>query len=95
MLQWETTLEIDFAGFQLWRSSNGQRGDAQLISANLIAGRGTAGTGASYTFEDIHVSRGVTYTYWLRQVDTNGAGLDIRSTTAALSYQLFVPLIAR
>ncbi len=95
MLQWETALEVDFAGFQLWRSSNGYRADAQLVSPVLISSRGTASTGAAYRFTDTNVSRDVHYTYWLHQIATTGTGEDIRSTEAALSYNLYLPLIDR
>ena len=95
LLQWETALEIDFAGFQLWRSSNGYRADAQLVSTALISSKGTASTGATYRFADTNVSRGVEYTYWLQQIAANGSGEDIRSTTVALSYNLYLPFIER
>lgn len=95
VLQWETAFEIDFAGFQLWRSANGLRGDAQLISTNLIAGRGTAGTGAAYTFTDTDVRYNVQYTYWLREVNMAGVGDDIRTTSAMLTYALYVPYVGR
>jgi hypothetical protein len=95
VLRWETALEIDFAGFQLWRSSNGYRADAEPLSATLIAGRGTASTGAAYTFVDAKVNRGVNYTYWLQQISTDGAGEDVRTTTGQLFYSLYLPLVER
>lgn len=95
LLQWETALELDFAGFQLWRSSSSTRADAQLVSSALIASQGTASTGAIYRFTDTHLSRGVEYTYWLQQIAANGSGEDIRSTTLTLSYNLYLPFIDR
>jgi len=94
-LRWETAFELNVVGFQLWRSSNGQRADAQMVSTTLIGGRGTAGTGAAYTFVDSDVRYGVQYTYWLREIDGAGSGVDASATAATLTYQLFVPHVGR
>ncbi|MEZ4675593.1 MAG: hypothetical protein R2932_15285 [Caldilineaceae bacterium] len=95
LLRWESVLELDFVGFRLWRSSNGLRIDAKEITPSLVVGRGTAGTGANYTFLDTTVSHGIHYTYWLQAVNTSGATEDIRTLSAELLYSLYLPVVER
>ena len=92
-LQWESVLEMDLFGFQLWRSSNGERADAQLLTTQTIRSRGTATTGAAYRFTDTDVTIGVTYTYWLYRVNSDTTGADIDSTTAQPLHHYYLPLV--
>lgn len=92
-LTWESALELDLYGFQLWRSSNGQRADAQLITAEPIRSRGTASSGATYRFTDTNVTTGVTYTYWLYKINSDTTGADAGSATAQPLHHHYLPLI--
>lgn len=92
-LQWESVLEMDLFGFQIWRSSNGERADAQLLTTQTIRSRGTASTGAAYRFTDTNVTTGVTYTYWLYRVNSDTTGADIDSLTAQPLNHYYLPLI--
>jgi len=92
-LRWESALELDLYGFQLWRSSNGQRADAKLITAQTIRSRGTASNGAAYQFTDTAVTTGVTYTYWLYKVNSDATGADVDSATAQPLHHHYLPLI--
>ncbi len=94
-LQWQTALEVDIAGFRLWRSTTGVRADANEITTALIAARGSAATGADYRFVDTDVSTGTTYTYWLQSVQTDGRTADLRVIVAQPTVPLYLPFIAR
>ena len=93
ILTWTTGTEIDNAGFIVYRYDGNER---KPIS-RLIEPKGDAPSGASYRFVDGNVRPGVTYRYWLVDIDTNGtwtshgpvrariniepAGVQIRKTT--------------
>jgi len=68
VLTWETGAEIDNAGFLIYRFDGNER---KAIS-RLIPAEGSAAAGASYRFVDSNVRPGVTYQYWLVDIDTNG-----------------------
>ncbi|MCD6326459.1 right-handed parallel beta-helix repeat-containing protein [bacterium] len=65
----KTGAEIDCAGFALFREVAGTR-DYQL--SDLIPAQGTSSDDASYSLVDWDVERGVTYNYWLVDVETSG-----------------------
>ena len=52
LLAWETSLEVNTWGFQLYRSSTGARADAVLITHALIAAQGRNQAGSQYTWLD-------------------------------------------
>jgi uncharacterized surface anchored protein len=68
LLRWTTASELDSQGFRVYRSENGQRADAVLITAQLIPARGIAGAGTSYTWLDSTAEPGARYSYWLEEV---------------------------
>ena len=70
ILSWQTGTEIDNAGFVIYRTE-GESGEYELISG-LIEPKGSAASGASYTFTDTDVRAGITYYYWLVDIDTSG-----------------------
>lgn len=94
-LRWETAIELDFTGFRIWRSTDGQRQNAILMTPNVIARRGGGSTGATYTFVDEHVPAGYLYTYWLEKARGDGTVEDMRATTIHLRTGLYLPLISR
>jgi hypothetical protein len=69
-LQWETGLEVDNAGFLVFRAQAGTT-NYQRIS-DLIASQGVGVGGASYRFVDTSAAPGVSYDYWLVDLDTSG-----------------------
>ncbi len=70
-VEWETSAEIDNAGFHLWRSKTEDR-EYTRITDNLIAAQGGATFGAIYSYEDYDVIFGKTYYYKLEDIDYNG-----------------------
>jgi len=70
LLSWETGVEIDNAGFLIYRTQ-GSSPDYTLIGG-LIPARGGPARGASYTLTDTDVAMRVSYSYYLIDVETNG-----------------------
>ncbi len=69
-LTWQTGAEIDNAGFVLFRMIAGAQDYEQM--SDLIAARGGPASGASYSFTDMNVEPGVSYNYWLVDIETTG-----------------------
>ncbi|PXF56284.1 MAG: hypothetical protein C4B58_14090 [Deltaproteobacteria bacterium] len=59
-VEWETSAEIDNAGFHLWRSET-EDGEYIRITDNLIEAQGGATFGIIYSYEDYDVISGKTY----------------------------------
>jgi hypothetical protein len=68
-LNWRTGTEINNAGFNLYRSSDTSKGRVK-INGGIIAAKGEAVSGASYSFID-EPGYG-TYYYWLEDVEFTG-----------------------
>lgn len=91
---WRTALEQNVFGFNLYRSSTGQRSDAVRINPNLIPALGQSGGGASYRFVDTAIQPGATYFYWLQEVELNGNLAEFGPVTTA-QVNVFAPFVAR
>ena len=70
VLTWETGAEIDNAGFVIYRTE-GRCNDYKQLS-DLIPANGSPASGASYRLIDSDAEPGVTYYYWLVDIDTTG-----------------------
>ncbi|HEX9371099.1 MAG TPA: hypothetical protein VF897_08835, partial [Roseiflexaceae bacterium] len=86
-------------GFHLYRSTDGIRDHAIRITPELILGRGR-GQGASYSWDDTTAEAGVTYSYWLQEVELNGhtneyGPVRAATGTAGTQYRVFLPLAVR
>jgi len=71
LLEWETETELDNEGFNLLRSEE-EYGQYVKINRNFIPSKGDAGFGAEYSYTDYDVENGVTYYYFLEEVDFYG-----------------------
>ncbi len=67
---WTTVSEIDFAGFNVLRSTT-MAGEQTKLNASIIAAEGGLG-GAEYLFRDEGAVDGLAY-YWLESVDLDGS----------------------
>ena len=72
LITWETGTEIDDAGFDLYRVEAGDRTTPRRINERMIPAKGSPAAGASYEFIDADVRPGVTYSYYLLDVGTDG-----------------------
>ena len=73
-VEWETVSEVDNLGFNLYRAASPDGLRSQL-NAGMIRSQLPPGSpeGAVYEFVDESVQQGVTYYYWLEDVDVYGS----------------------
>ncbi len=72
LLSWETVSEVNNLGFNVYRS-DAANGAQSLISATMIPANNPGATqGSTYSFQDTNVQPGVTYYYWLEDLDATG-----------------------
>ena len=94
-LMWTTESEKETAGFNIYRGKVGfgrsghVKSDSELdavemekINTTLIPAKGSATSGAEYTYTDDDVKNGFTYVYKLEDVDTNGVATEHGPVTA-------------
>ena len=67
LVTWETLLELENLGFNVYRSDS-EDGERTQVNAQLIPGQGT-GHGDVYELFDATAGAGVTYYYWLEDID--------------------------
>lgn len=87
-LRWETAIEIDSAGFNVYRSAPGRA--PVKINDSLIASRGSAAHGAAYDLADNGLENGVRYSYQVEEIDAAGQATIVaqKSATPRLLYLL-------
>jgi hypothetical protein len=97
VVRWATGAEWRTWGFQLYRSTDGTRANAVLVTPQLIPARGS-NSGASYTWVDTNVQSGSHYTYWLVETEVDGTTQEYgpvrpTSTPTIAPYAMYLPLI--
>lgn len=71
-LEWTTATELDNLGFNVYRATS-PAGPQVKLNASLIASQAPGSPlGATYEFVDAAAQPGVTYYYWLEDVDVYG-----------------------
>jgi uncharacterized membrane protein len=73
LLQWETAVEIENAGFNVYRSATPvyDPNIAQQVNPEFIVSQAELGQGASYELVDVDVARGIWF-YFLEDIEMNG-----------------------
>jgi uncharacterized repeat protein (TIGR01451 family)/fimbrial isopeptide formation D2 family protein len=97
VVRWVTSAELNTWGFHLYRSADGRREHAVRVTPQLILGTGR-GQGASYVWTDTTAEAGVSYTYWLHEVEVSGATNEYGPASAARGpaadgYRVFIPFV--
>jgi uncharacterized repeat protein (TIGR01451 family)/fimbrial isopeptide formation D2 family protein len=97
VVRWRTSAELNTWGFHLYRSADGERSHAVRVTPELILGRGRD-QGAAYEWRDSAAEQGMRYTYWLEEVELDGATHEYGPASAArgpasTGYRIFVPFI--
>jgi uncharacterized repeat protein (TIGR01451 family) len=96
VVNWVTTAEINTWGFHLYRSADGSRSGAVRVTAAIIPGQGRGQGGAAYSWLDVDAQPGVTYSYWLQEVELNGTTTEYGPATAgsapAAQHSIFLPI---
>ncbi len=73
VVAWETTLEVDTIGFNLWRST-APDGEYERVNETLIPAASPGGVwGGPYAYADAGVTLGATYYYKLEEIEIGGA----------------------
>jgi hypothetical protein len=97
VIRWTTGRELNTFGFQLYRSTTGRRADAVPITATPILALGRAGSGADYRWVDGSAKPGVSYSYWLAEIELNGTATEYgpahASSPASTAFTLYLPLM--
>lgn len=94
VIRWVTSYEEDTFGYRLYRSADGTRANAELVTEQLVASQGTLGGDYSVTDADAH--EGIAYTYWLEEVQVDGSASDVASLTLdTLNERIFLPYTTR
>lgn len=90
LLEWETATELDNLGFNLYRA-NSPDGPCTRLNASLIPSQNPGSPiGASYSFLDEDVQPGLTYYYWLEDVDIYGVATLHGPVTATVPGQPYL-----
>ena len=70
LVTWETVSEVNNLGFNLYRSDSA---DGERVLLAYVPSQAPGSTsGATYRYEDLAVTAGQTYWYWLEAIDLNG-----------------------
>jgi len=71
-ITWETATEQDTVGFSLYRSQEREGEYTPINEDDFIESRGTAVSGAKYSYVDEDVNAGDTYFYVLEEIESDG-----------------------
>jgi hypothetical protein len=94
-LTWETGTEVDNAGFNLHRAT-AEAGPYTKLNDTLIPPEDNAVSGASYTYTDTDVVKGMTYYYKLEDVDIYGVSTFHGPVPATAGVQsVYLPLMLK
>jgi hypothetical protein len=72
VVRWETASELNNVGFNVYRGLSAQAEPTRLNGALIPSQAPGSGSGFSYGYHDSDVQPGVTYYYWLEDVDSSG-----------------------
>lgn len=97
---WLTGSERNTFGFNVMRSETGSRADAVQMNEMLIP---AGAKGGQYAFVDASAEAGKTYTYWLQEIEVDGAVNNYPDTATVQpagvltvnAYRVFVPAVMR
>ncbi|MBA3534103.1 MAG: hypothetical protein H0T73_19450 [Ardenticatenales bacterium] len=71
-VQWASASEVNNVGFNIYRSTTAEAPSQQMNNALIASQASGSSEGYSYEWADSAVQAGVTYYYWLEDVDANG-----------------------
>jgi hypothetical protein len=97
VISWTTSTEVDTVGFNIYRSTAPDDPAPELVTPELIPSESPGSpVGASYNWTDGAVQPGVTYFYWLEDVDVHGVtGRHGPVVVAVGPFRVFLPLAVR
>ncbi|MBN1659032.1 MAG: proprotein convertase P-domain-containing protein, partial [Anaerolineae bacterium] len=92
-IEWETVSEIDHLGFHLYRSDPSSRVTLKLNEALIASQAPGTPSGAIYTWTDLEVEPGVTYSYELEDVDIHGTVTRHGPVEVTAAYSVYLPVM--
>lgn len=99
LLTWETANEFDNLGFNLYRAESPDGPQTQITDGFIPSQGPGSPTGFVYTFLDETVTPGVTYYYWLEDVNIYGAASRHGPETAfirpAAPFSIYLPSVVK
>ena len=100
VIRWETGVERNTWGYQLYRATSRDRAQATRITPTIILARGRGANGAAYIWHDTEASDAGDYWYWLEEVEIDGTTsihgpIRISTQTATTTFKVFLPLTVR
>jgi hypothetical protein len=94
-LEWQTAIELDLLGFNLYRSTS-LAGDREQLNLNVIQAAVPGDyQGADYDYMDTQVQPGTSYYYWLEAVPVAGPRQLLGPVEATLMHENYLPLITQ
>jgi hypothetical protein len=94
LLAWETELEVDTLGFNLYRAE-AINGEYQLVNPELIPTKMSWTPGVRYSYLDLGVLPGEDYFYQLEILDVSGTSTRLDPIEAWAGWQTFLPCVLR
>jgi uncharacterized repeat protein (TIGR01451 family) len=99
LLAWETASELDLLGFNLYRGE-ALGGERIQVNDTLIPGQALGSpVGAKYDVVDSAVVPGITYYYWLEDVDVYGMAVQHGPVTAMVTvsalHRVHLPVVSK
>jgi hypothetical protein len=101
VLNWQTAAEVDTTGFFIYRSTGVSMADAVRVNTAMVPSQGAGG--GNYSVIDRSVVPGLTYYYWLVEVENHvedatygPVSVAIRSASATSGgFALYLPVVIR
>ncbi len=96
LLTWETVMEVDNIGFNLYRADTPEAEPLRLNETLIPSQAPGSPAGAVYTWLDKDVQPGQVYYYWLEDVDLQGVVTRHGPVWAQAGlYRLYIPVVSR
>ena len=96
LVAWETALELNTAGFNVWRSTDPEAGYVQANDTMIPSAFPGAGEPASYSYYDGDIQPGTDYYYKLEELELGGTSNwygPVVATSVARGSTVYLPLV--
>ncbi len=95
-VRWVATQAPDVVGYNVWRSADGQRANAELLTPTAVPVPSEREHNAGYRVMDSSGNPTTQYMYWLQAVNADGSTVDIAFTTPSqIIQQTYLPVVGR
>lgn len=99
LVSWETLMEVNVSGFNVYRSTLADGSDRQMLNLVLIPSQFNPGQGgATYEYFDATVQTDVFYYYWL-EVMVSGGGSELHGPQSVVIFgtspRIYLPMLIR